>query len=68
MPCVYNARKTEVEAARVLRPLLEGVAYLHDLGIVHRDMKPDNVMCGNSIEDVKIIDFGLAKVFNRTHA
>ena len=29
-------RFTEIEAAKLLRPLLESVAYLHDLGIVHR--------------------------------
>ena len=32
-------RFSEAEAARLLRPLLESVAYLHDLGIVHRDLK-----------------------------
>ena len=29
-------RFSEDDAARLLRPLLESVAYLHDLGIVHR--------------------------------
>lgn len=36
---VGRPRFTEMEAARLLRPLLESVAYLHDLGIVHRDLK-----------------------------
>ena len=33
---VGRPRFSEVEAAKVIRPLLESVAYIHDLGIVHR--------------------------------
>ena len=35
-------RFTEIEAAKLLRPLLESVAYLHDLGIVHRYVRVRN--------------------------
>ncbi|CAF4914413.1 unnamed protein product, partial [Rotaria sp. Silwood1] len=41
------------------RQIVEGVAYLHDEGVVHRDIKGKNVMldkCGN----IKLIDFGCA--------
>jgi serine/threonine protein kinase len=54
-------RFTESEAKRLIRPILEAVAYLHDLGIVHRDIKPDNILCGDDIFDVQLGDFGLAK-------
>lgn len=57
-----DCRYTEIQAAQLLRPLLEGIAYLHDLGIIHRDLKPENILCGEKPEDLKIIDFGLSKV------
>ena len=39
-------------------PVLEGIQAVHDLGIVHRDVKPENVLLENSTP--KIMDFGLA--------
>ncbi|ABN64940.2 Calcium/calmodulin-dependent protein kinase, partial [Scheffersomyces stipitis CBS 6054] len=46
----------------ITRQILEGIAYVHKLGISHRDLKPDNILI---MKDdpilVKITDFGLAK-------
>lgn len=39
-------------------PVLEGIQAVHDLGIVHRDVKPENVLLENGTP--KIMDFGLA--------
>lgn len=41
---------------------LRGVAYLHRSGILHRDLKPDNLLL-NTKGNLKITDFGLAKPF-----
>lgn len=44
--------------------MLNGIAYLHSRGIVHRDLKLENLMLGipgNITQEVKIVDFGLAK-------
>ena len=40
--------------------LLDGVAFLHSLGIAHRDIKPENIVCSAQGTRVQICDFGLA--------
>lgn len=52
----------EKEAIRVLKMVLEGVRYLHHLGITHRDLKPDNMLFYHPGADSKLMitDFGLA--------
>lgn len=45
---------------RVFKQLLQAVAYIHRSGLMHNDIKPDNIMVTRSGNDVKLIDFGLA--------
>lgn len=59
---VGRSRFTEAETRALARPLVDAIAYLHALGIVHRDVKPENILCGDSIAEVKICDFGLSKL------
>ena len=35
---------------------------LHDKGILHKDLKPSNIMVGDNLKDVAIIDFGISSV------
>ncbi|MBN3279179.1 KPSH1 kinase, partial [Polyodon spathula] len=53
---------TERDATRVLQMVLDGVKYLHTLGITHRDLKPENLLYYHPGSDSKIMitDFGLA--------
>ena len=58
---------TERDATRVLNMVLDGVRYLHSLGIAHRDLKPENLLYYHPGQDSKILitDFGLS-AFCRT--
>ena len=47
------------EALRIFKEVAEGIQHAHSTGIVHRDIKPDNILLGND-GGVKVVDFGLA--------
>jgi beta-lactam-binding protein with PASTA domain len=48
-------------AVQVMEPVLRALASAHSAGLVHRDVKPENVLLGDD-ERVKVADFGLARI------
>ncbi len=56
----FDEKGTDLRrAARLVRELAEALAYAHEQGIVHRDVKPDNIMVDGDGR-VHLMDFGLA--------
>ena len=48
------------ESRVILKQIIDGLEYLHNNKLVHRDLKPGNIFM-NSFEDVKIGDLGLVQ-------
>lgn len=51
------------EAATVMIPVCEALQASHEAGIIHRDVKPANIMITNT-GGVKVMDFGIARALN----
>ncbi len=50
----------EEEVIAIARQLCEGLAEAHELGVVHRDLKPQNIMIDEK-SNAKVMDFGIAR-------
>lgn len=57
-----NMAYSDQEVRKYVRQLFEAVAGLHKAGIYHCDIKIENLMLTPDTDDLKIIDFGLARV------
>ena len=61
-------------ALAIMRQVLEAVGHAHAIGVVHRDVKPENIMLadggtpGHDIDLIKVLDFGVAKLLADTLA
>ncbi|CAJ1356374.1 unnamed protein product [Effrenium voratum] len=59
---VEHGRAEEKDACRFLHQILAGVERVHQTNVVHRDMKPENLLLDER-ECIKIVDFGLSNTF-----
>ena len=48
-------------ARAVLAQVAEAVAFLHARGVIHRDIKPDNIMIDRDTGRAMVTDFGIAR-------
>ena len=58
-------RLPAIQAVQTVLPLADGLRSAHDKGIVHRDIKPDNILIARDEfgrQQPKLLDFGIAKV------
>lgn len=54
---------TETKLAGFMKQILSGIIYCHKKGIVHRDLKSENILF-DSTDNIKIIDFGASVKMN----
>ncbi len=63
--CAYLERRGNLppqEAVAIIRQVCEGLEAAHGEGVIHRDLKPQNILI-NAAGGVRILDFGLARGF-----
>jgi len=58
---------TESMIKKIILPLAQALQYLNKFGVVHRDIKPDNILVEKKDEELKVrlSDFGLAKILSK---
>jgi serine/threonine protein kinase len=61
----FKEDPTSTRVINLIRSLLDALAYLASKGIMHRDLKPDNILLDQG-DKVKIVDFGLATFIDAT--
>jgi serine/threonine protein kinase len=50
-----------VEARRILREVADALAYAHNRNVIHRDIKPDNIIIDDETGRAMVTDFGIAR-------
>jgi serine/threonine protein kinase/Flp pilus assembly protein TadD len=55
-----KSRLTQKEAITIAKQVCEGLAGAHELGVIHRDLKPQNIMIDEK-SNAKVMDFGIAR-------
>ncbi|XP_064624701.1 serine/threonine-protein kinase MARK1-like isoform X2 [Lineus longissimus] len=60
-----DQRLSENQARPFVRQLISALHYLHERGVVHRDLKMENIMLDEKKKNIKLVDFGLSNTFSK---
>ena len=57
---------TCIQTRSIMKQFMFGLSYLHDLNIMHRDLKPHNILVNETVDHcvIKIADFGISRVWS----
>lgn len=63
-----NGWLSPIEAIRIFREILIAVKQLHENNkmIIHRDLKPDNILLSKDLTKIRLIDFGISSVIEKS--
>ncbi|KAK8836584.1 hypothetical protein M9Y10_037518 [Tritrichomonas musculus] len=59
--CLTKQRLNNTQKAKIIVEIAQAMSFIHKLGMIHRDLKVDNIMLDSNY-DVKLIDFGLVSI------
>ncbi|HOP33065.1 MAG TPA: 3'-5' exonuclease [Candidatus Hydrothermia bacterium] len=63
---IENKAPLEVtEALNIIKEILKALEYAHGKGLIHGDIKPENVLISEDTGKIKLADFGLARIFKQ---
>lgn len=67
IPFMNNYENTDIKT--LMKNILSALAHMHEKGVMHRDIKPDNILLESAKNDydIRIADFGLATLVNDTN-
>jgi serine/threonine-protein kinase len=73
-PLIASKELSANDAVAILKQVLAGLGYAHQQGVIHRDVKPENILIHEDAQAkgyespgmVKVTDFGLGKAVNKT--
>lgn len=73
-PLITGRKLSADDAVAILKQVLQGLGYAHQQGVIHRDVKPENILIHQDAATkgyhapgvVKVTDFGLGKAVNKT--
>jgi serine/threonine protein kinase len=59
---MYKSIQSLSSLTSIMHQILEGISYLHRIGVVHTDIKPGNILIDLPTGSIKICDFGMARM------